>query len=441
MRDWSTSEIRSIKIRSTWTGLADPPFEQAETDIERWGESFLASDQALDSGGNDVERRVVATGLIDRLLMALREPRVTEPDPVNMDITPEWFQENFKRLIIDAAEGYSDAGKRRYAERVGNYEFYCGQILNEFRSESTDDYPEIVVRVGGNCSQIEELQTSSQHFFMLPWHIGRRQTYTFNCHISRAVAALMPDVFLNKGRLLHRPVEFGPVHDHYDDLLDEPERSVPGHSRRICSLFFTPDGKSLISAGMDNVVKIWDASEWVERHCFDMLRVGVNLAIDLAPNGTIIAFNDASVIKIVDIRTGHIIQQLKGHTWVVRRLLFSLDGTQLSSEDSDGVRFWDVKSGEQLGNEPGKRLSRPSSIEEYKRITSAIASSERSIQVSVSSRKLGGQAVKIFDRTTRNNLRGFVTKGIGMFALRPDGRCLVTEQSEGRLAVWQLPAR
>lgn len=445
MHDWNSSDIASIKIRSLWTDLATPPYPAAETVIEKWGESFLATDTNNEKSGDYAERRAVAADLIDQLVQSLDEPPITEPDPVNMGITPEWFQENIGKLIDDAAEGYSDGGKRRFAERVGHYEFYCGQILNDFHWERTDDHPEMYVRVEDRSGQIEELYTSSQHYFMLPWQLGRRKTGTFNCHISRAVAALLPDGFLNKDCLLYRRIGFGGIHDEYDDLLDVPERSVPGHSRWICRLFFTPDGKSLISGGMDNVVKVWDPRDWTERHCFDMPRVGVNLSVDLAPNGTTLTFNDASVIKIADIQTGHIIRELRGHTWVVRRLIFSTDGTQLASEDREGVRLWDVGSGKELGNEPGEQMLGFSDrgVESGERVESRrpITSPDGRTQVSVSDHRCCGQTVEILDLTTRQTFRRFVTKGIETIALPPDGRSLVTGHFDGHLAVWQLPDR
>jgi WD40 repeat protein len=256
------------------------------------------------------------------------------------------------------------------------------------------------------------------------------------------VAALLPDGFLNKNRLLYGPTEFGRIHDEYDDLLDVPELSVPGHSRRICKLFFTPDGKSLVSGGMDNVVKVWDPRDWTERYCYDMPRAGVNLSIDLAPNGATLAFNDATVIHLVDLQTGNFIGKLEGHTWVVRSLRFLPGGTQLASEDSDGVRLWDVGTGEELGIEPGKRVPGFSAVESWKkRLSQSITSSEGRTQVSVSEIRRNDQAVEILDLTSHKTLKRFVTKGIEEIALPPNGRCIVTGHCDGRFAVWQMPDR
>lgn len=156
MHDWNSCDIVSIQIRSTWTGLATPPDAATETMIERWGESFLAIDTINGTSGDDAERRSIAAESIDQLIQSLNEPLIPEPNPGNMGITPEWFQMNIGKLIDDAAHGYSDAGKRRFAERVGHYEFYCKQILNDFQGKWTEDYPEMCVRVEDKSGQIEE---------------------------------------------------------------------------------------------------------------------------------------------------------------------------------------------------------------------------------------------------------------------------------------------
>ena len=41
-------------------------------------------------------------------------------------------------------------------------------------------------------------------------------------------------------------------------------RTLAGHSGRVCSVDFAPDGKSVVSGSSDNLVKIWNVTTGAE---------------------------------------------------------------------------------------------------------------------------------------------------------------------------------
>ena len=84
-----------------------------------------------------------------------------------------------------------------------------------------------------------------------------------------------------------------------------PAKSPPrfeGHTRKVYSVAFSPDGKTLASGCDDHTIKLWD------------------------------------------VATGKNIATLSGHTNGVRSVAYSPDGKTLASGSSDKtIKLWDVK--------------------------------------------------------------------------------------------------
>ncbi len=94
------------------------------------------------------------------------------------------------------------------------------------------------------------------------------------------------------------------------DLASGDVRVVPiEHTDRITSVVFSPDGKRLLTASLDNTAVVWDLAEQ---------------------------------------RAAHV---LRGHSWWVWTAQYSRDGRQIVTAGQDGtVRIWDASSGEQRQN-------------------------------------------------------------------------------------------
>jgi WD40 repeat protein/serine/threonine protein kinase len=123
------------------------------------------------------------------------------------------------------------------------------------------------------------------------------------------------------------------------------ERRLKGHSWYVPSLAFTPDGRTLVSGGMDRSIRLWDVAEGRERAAFTNYPLGV-AGVRLSPDGKTLAIS-ATVgyqqITLQDTVTGTIISQLRGHHGPLSGAEFSPDGRTLISGSQDGsVRVWDV---------------------------------------------------------------------------------------------------
>jgi WD40 repeat protein len=117
-------------------------------------------------------------------------------------------------------------------------------------------------------------------------------------------------------------------------------------------LAFMRDGKSLVSAGEDKVVRIWDiaSGKTIRTILGQVSDDGEIYAAALSPDehylavgGSLAARPDSGVIRIHDFRTGEVLALLKGHTDTVEALAFSADGRWLASGSEDNtVRVWDT---------------------------------------------------------------------------------------------------
>lgn len=136
-----------------------------------------------------------------------------------------------------------------------------------------------------------------------------------------------------------------------------------GHQAIIKSLAFTPDGKYLISAGDDKVIRIWD---WQAQKTVRTIRseVGVGdegkiYSLALSTDGRYLAvggYIEGDVIRLYDVANGTLEALLKGHDDVVHSLAFSLDGKHLISGSADQTAIiWDVASARRLRTLKGHR--------------------------------------------------------------------------------------
>jgi WD40 repeat protein len=129
-----------------------------------------------------------------------------------------------------------------------------------------------------------------------------------------------------------------------------------GHTAMVNELIFTRDGRSLISAGDDKVVRIWDVETGELRRTLRGQigdgHEGRIFAAALSPGGETLAAGGYDTtsqygsIRFFDLNTGAVAKVLRGHKDVIHGLAFSPDGKWLASGSRDNtVRLWNVRSG------------------------------------------------------------------------------------------------
>ena len=125
------------------------------------------------------------------------------------------------------------------------------------------------------------------------------------------------------------------------------QAELKGHSRKVNSAVFSPDGGHVLSASDDCTARIWNTATG---ECQAELKGHsqlVNSAV-FSPDGRhIVSASDDNTVRIWDTATGDCQAELKGHSNSVNSAVFSPDGRHIvSASDDHTARIWNTATGE-----------------------------------------------------------------------------------------------
>lgn len=127
-----------------------------------------------------------------------------------------------------------------------------------------------------------------------------------------------------------------------------PQVLIAGHTEKVYSAGFAPDGTRIATASRDHTIRLWDAETGAQLAKIENW-VAVNTAV-LSPDGTRLVTSDwAGLATVWDVETGEILVELEGHTDRVNTASFDPSGTRIVTASDDGTaRVWDAATGAEL---------------------------------------------------------------------------------------------
>jgi len=222
---------------------------------------------------------------------------------------------------------------------------------------------------------------------------------------------------------------WGVIH-FWDPATGRLLRSILGpHPREVMVLAYSPDGKSLASAGKEGTIKIWDAETDASRleikaHNGDLYALAYN------PDGTELASAGFDgMVRFWDPATGVPRRVFKAHDKGVVSLAFSPSGRRLATVGlSDNAKVWDLESGAEV-------LALDVATSGWEPFGNAVAFSPDGRHLAV---PRADQRVALFDARDGRLIRDLAghTADVNVVAFSPDGRRLATAGDDRTIRLW-----
>ncbi len=129
------------------------------------------------------------------------------------------------------------------------------------------------------------------------------------------------------------------------------DKILPKQAEAILTVALTPDGKTLVTGGRDNKVKVWDVKSGQLLKTLEGHKDWV-FAVTVTPDGkTLVSGSRDFTARVWDLGTGMYQREYKGHREAVHAVLITADGKKVVTGSEDGtVQVWDINSGTTLNN-------------------------------------------------------------------------------------------
>jgi WD40 repeat protein len=211
--------------------------------------------------------------------------------------------------------------------------------------------------------------------------------------------------------------------------------------RGFTGIAFSPNGRILAAGSFDHTIKLWDPQSWalvgtLEGHSAPVTRVAFSHDGEILASGS--GRGDLS-IKLWNVSTHKLIRTLVGHEHIVNALAFSPDdGVLVSGSEDHTVRFWEVRTGNQLRVLRGKETIWALSFDSSGKVL-AVGNHDGYVEIYDGQ---SGRFVRRIDAvgTILRLTNGKTKDPVMALAFRPGKEQIVTGSAFGVLLLWDTPS-
>ena len=250
-------------------------------------------------------------------------------------------------------------------------------------------------------------------------------------------------------------------------VADSPHLVLSGHTEKIHSIAYSPDGEIIATYSDDSTIRLWNPNSGQLLRVIDTIH---GAGLEFSPDGSILASGGGNekVINLWNPETGALFRVLNVHHAFIGDIAFSPQGDILATGSRDGhIDIWNPKTGELIrswdaGDLDGLSFSPDGSLIAsggYKDLSVNVWNSNTGTLIhklkpsghdvfdvafspeDFTLAAVGWGAIDIWDANTGINRRS-IEKDTGRFLLcvdiSQDGRIIATGKDDGEISLWDM---